>query len=249
MNYRHCNLPTGTAVPHYGVFVSYPRLLLTAYEAKERARLVSTAGSRADAAIAIIMAAASAEAFLNELAEFSLVAQRPELSQQTDFVGKLSQYAARHQEITTNRLRDQVKEKTSACLLILRGHTPDWGAPPFQDLALLVKVRDDILHMKPADHFHVQPNGNVSIKPPERIRELQRRKLARQHDTSSPSGWFDQLMTPELAAWAAHTTRATITQVLETFPRESSEPDLITSFHSAFTAFPFVLKANGIEDT
>jgi hypothetical protein len=136
--------------PHHAIFVTFTRLLLCAYEAKERACSEPTIGAQADAAVAAIMAVASFEAFLNELAEFALVAEKSDWTRQTAFVAKLKDYASHHAQITREQKREQSRAKYQAAASILAGITLDWGERENQELALLIRVRDDLVHIKPA---------------------------------------------------------------------------------------------------
>lgn len=235
-------------VPHHGVFITYLRLLLSAYEARDRASRDGATGANADAAVAVVMAVASLEAFLNELAEFVEVADANGWHQNDEFANKLRAYATEHQRLVSGRAREQTKEKFSAAHAVLKGAAPNWGLAPFQELGLLIAVRDDLVHVKPADQFARRNDGNVQIQAPGRVQELQRRGLSRRREDSPHSGWFDLLMTPELAAWAPRTTRHAISAVLDAFPPETASPDLISMFGSALRKFPVLLAANGLSD-
>jgi hypothetical protein len=235
-------------IPHHGVFITYGRLLLSAYEAKSRASRSDAKGANADAAVAVVMAVASLEAFLNELAEFVAVADANGWHQDVDFASRLHAYAIEHGRLVGGRAREQTKEKFSAAHLLLKGTSPDWGQAPFQELGLLIAVRDDLVHIKPADQFTRGNDGNIQVRAPGRVQELQRRGLSRRREESPHSGWFDLLMTPELAAWAPRTIRHAISAVLEAFPPEDGVPDLISMFGSTMRKFPALLSANGLSE-
>lgn len=235
-------------VPHHGVFITYLRLLLSAYEARDRASRVGAKGANTDAAVAVVMAVASLEAFLNELAEFVAVADANGWHQNEDFANKLRTYAIEHRRLVNGRAREQTKEKFSAAHFVLKGSAPNWGQGPFQELGLLIAVRDDLVHIKPADQFTRGNDGNIQVQAPGRVQELQRRGLSRRREGSPHSGWFDLLMTPELAAWAPRIARHAMSAVLDAFPPETEIPNLISMFGSGLRRFPVLLAANGLAD-
>jgi len=234
--------------PHHAIFVTFTRLLLCAYEAKERACRTPTVGAQADAAVAAIMAVASFEAFLNELAEFALVAEKSDWTRQTAFVAKLKDYASNHAQITREQKREQSKAKYQAAASILAGITPDWGERKNQELALLIRVRDDLIHVKPADEFSKLQDGAMSIEAPSRVQELQRRGLARKREEMPHAGWFELVMTPDFGAWAPSVVRSAISRVLDAFPQDESSPDIVCFFGSSLRSFSTLLKVNRLSE-
>src|SRR5439155_18734314 len=59
----------------------------------------------------------------------------------------------------------------------LSGATFDKGSNPYQDFAILINLRNDLMHLKPRDSFLQPENGPLEIQPPRYIKGLQQRGL------------------------------------------------------------------------
>ena len=158
----------------YGHFV---QVWLMARQARDRAieSVNKDANSwPSDAIVAIVLSAASTEAFINELAE--LVAMTKVRLDET-LSSELRAFADVADEIEESRGSLRLKYLMAA--QTLRGSPFDKGTNPFQDFATLVTLRNDIMHLRPKDRTVIAADGRQSQAPPKYIAALQQRGLAR----------------------------------------------------------------------
>ena len=189
---------------------------LTACEARNRAIESVKKDPNAwpsDSIVAVVLSAASAEAFINELAE------------------SIAMTKVHRDETLSPQLRafadviDEVEESRGSLLLkylmaaqTLRGSPFDKGTNPFQDFATLVTLRNDIMHLKPRDKTSVGRDGTETIVAPKYIVALQQRGLARTPSPNVSMSWFNSLQTSNLAIWAVETAREIVLAVLALVP-------------------------------
>jgi hypothetical protein len=92
------------------------------------------------------------------------------------------------------------------------------GTNPFQDFALLITLRNDLMHLKPKDQLEQADDGTPSLRAPGYITSLQQRGLAQAVDQRVMMSWFNILQTPEMAAWACETAKQIVLAVLSFIP-------------------------------
>jgi hypothetical protein len=193
-------------------------LWMIACEARDRAKAAARANPEVlvpDATVALIFSAVSTESFINELA--NLVRLRkdgpdgPFLSRQlADFADTLVQAERDHVPLTDKYLLGSEK----------LGRKFDKGKPPFQDFKLLVKLRNDHVHLHPwYDAWLRDPTGAPPRDAPKHVQTLLRRKdLTRKLRPKTNMAWVNRLQTPEMAAWVCDTAKAIIQAVLALIP-------------------------------
>jgi hypothetical protein len=202
-----------------------------ACEARDRAIAVTRANAAAwpsDAIVAILLGAASAEAFINELAEMLLIhknaAKLPELPPQ------LRACADALTEIED--ARGSLNLKYLVASQTLSGSMFDKGSNPYQDFATLVKLRNDLIHLRPQDIFlDVSPPATIQV--PKYVEALQQRGLARSPPSGTMMSWFNRLQTAEMATWACATAHAIILAVLALTP-DDPHADPLAMFKMVF---------------
>jgi hypothetical protein len=189
---------------------------LTACEARNRAIASVKANQSAwpnDAIVAIVLSAASTEAFINELGE--LVAMK-KVRLEGSPSRELLAFADVIAEIEESRGSLLLKYLMAAQTL---GGSPFIkGMNPFQDFATLVTLRNDIMHLKPKDKSVTGCGRVESVSHPKYIVGLQQRGLARSPPSDVDMSWFNSLQTAEIAIWAVDTARAIILAVLALIP-------------------------------
>jgi hypothetical protein len=97
-----------------------------------------------DAVTAVVLAGASIEAYLMDMADVIRWSNMPTSKfapSKVDALADALDYA--------EEARFQVQTKFSLVGLFLQGVQPDRGSQPFQDLELLMKLRDGMVHLKP----------------------------------------------------------------------------------------------------
>ena len=193
--------------PPDGVFfIHFLRLLLTAYEARNRTAEAIKKDPRsmpADPLIAIVFSALGTEAFINELAE---MAQRDADMSEPDLrnTDTLRHLAAVLTAIDKKRPPEQLQQKYLEASRILSGQAFPRGSPAFQEFQALIQLRDALVHPRHQDVTdqagYISPRLCV-------VKNLQQRGLTRTRGSrrsSIPGGmsWLDELVTPDIANWA-----------------------------------------------
>lgn len=195
---------------------SFP-IWLAAAAARDRVAATAAAtpgASLFDAVVAVILAASSTEAFINEIPESIETYRRmaPEMLPRIDpRFWALSDVLT---ELESSRGSLTAKYLMAAHVL---GRPYDRGANPLQDFELLVTLRNEVMHLKPRDRV---VEGENRIQFPRYATVLQQRGLLK-HPPGSPviSSWFDEVQTPQLAEWACDTARAMVRSLLGALPR------------------------------
>jgi hypothetical protein len=161
-----------------------------------------------DAILAIVMAAAATEAFINEFAEY--VSASIVSSSEVDMI--LPQVAACAdvlQELEDSRA--SVTAKYLAASLVVSGSSFGKGSQPFQDFKLLIDLRNAVMHMRPKLEADSHQGHRVTDA-------LAQRGIALPGDRPSSLPWFDRLMTPAVAAWAHDSALAIIRGLFDLVP-------------------------------
>jgi hypothetical protein len=201
--------------------------LMMAREAVMRARAEATEplGLTNHAVLAILMAAASTEAFIIETAEsvpsafstaFGADEVPPAVNAFADVVQRLE------------REREPITEKYIEASLALAGKAFDKGASPYQDFKLLIDLRNAIMHIKPTVEGDRRAGERVTDA-------LARRGLAVATGPGLGSlPWFDRLMTKETALWAHDSALAMIRALLDLFPAPAHYDPLEMTYRHFF---------------
>jgi hypothetical protein len=108
------------------------------------------------------------------------------------------------------------------------GQTLPKGEQPYQDMDLLVKLRNELVHYK------------MNTKPPTFIKQLAQRKIAMGVPAEEESGglhpWADRVSTLEGIKWAHNTACAIVMAVLALAPSEKQP--LLAGFSHNFLQIP-----------
>ena len=197
-----------------GMFSHCGHIWLTACEARDRAVAATRANASAwpsDTIVAILLAAASTEAFINELTEM-LALERNDKRQLSPELRACADSLA---EVESNR--GSLSLKYLIASQTLSRSMFDKKLNPFQDFAILIKLRNDLMHLKPRDTF-VEDSTSSTVQVPRYIQVLQQRGLARAPDDRVMMSLFNCLQTAEMATWACETAHQIILAVLALIP-------------------------------
>ena len=202
-----------------GMYVHCRHLWGIACDARDRAISEAAANPESwtsDTTVSIVLAAAVAEAFINELPE--MVAMERDVSGRApeSLSSALHAFANAHAEV--ERSRGSVTLKYLIAAQTLSGTMFDKGANPFQDFVLLLSLRNDLMHLKPRDEFTEAQDGTPTVKWPKYVASLQQRGLARVPDGNVIMSWFNTVQTPAMAMWACETAKEIILSVLKLIP-------------------------------
>lgn len=237
-----------TSSPH-GTHITFYRLLLAAYQARERVRKHESPSGSNDPATTAILCVSAVEAMLGELAQISAVANHHRYGEGSMLRENLASYAQAYNRLTLERERGQVKRGLSAAMENIVGNPIDWGRSPFQDFNLILNLRNDIVHGNLGDIVVLDESGIARPKRSKTIVELQRKGLIHS-DKGSPQdvkSSFEMAMTFELSDWAVKTTRNVAESVMNPQHLADAGIELQVVFLSMMT-FPMLLAANGISD-
>jgi hypothetical protein len=163
-----------------------------------------------DALVAIILAAATAECFINELAELVRL----------DFEGNSRQFLSAGKLEFLKRFdleekgRGRILEKYCIAALTLSGKQLIKDKNPYQDFKLLVDVRNYIIHLRPRQRLV----PDVGFPLPEAILGLEKRGLTFKPKWWRDYSWVDAISTVEMAEWSCQTARNMIIDIHNRLP-------------------------------
>lgn len=237
-----------TAAVH-GTHITFGRLLLAAYQARERVRNKNDESASNDPAIAVIMCITAVEAMLGELAQISDVAAYHGYGEQSKLRDGLTRYAHEYGRISAGREGSKIRRGLDAALRDLCGRAVDWGRTPYQDFDLLVRLRNDIVHGNLGELVVLDDRGVPQPSRSKLIVDLQQKGLIHRdgREPQATRSSFDMAMTLELANWAIKSTRIVMGEVLYPAHLEDAGLELQAVF-TFNTTFPLILSANGISE-
>lgn len=131
----------GVMYVHASEFVA---LALDARDRAAEARRSDRTVMAPDALVAVVMAAAATEAFINEVGAYYKLGHR-------EWEPRETASGVAHAAAEENR--GSTKLKYLMASLTLSGHMFDQGTQPFQDFSTLMSIRNDLMHPKPLDRF------------------------------------------------------------------------------------------------
>ena len=167
----------------------------------------------------VIFAGMSAEAFPNELQQLAEDSKEPgSVMALGEVLGDAEDSGA------------QVKSKYQLAMLVLTGKTFDKGAQPFQDFALLVEVRNLVVHWKPKDAVRHKNTDGALTWETEIMKRLEQRGaikatgglipkfLAQGESAIIRSNLLAEISVQSMAAWACGATAGIVNAVLDAIP-------------------------------
>ena len=194
-------------------------------------RTISTESDRepgkSDAIVAVVFAASSLEAFINELADWATY--MPDVMEHPESV---QSFASLMREV--ENLRGSIRLKFMLTKLVFSGSTYKKDEQPFQDLSLLFMVRDALVHLKPQDEFKTAPDGKkVRVMKPKVLKALPKNILAK-FDETIAADWKSMISTQAVAKWACNTAAKMVHSVLATLPESHFKKIVSEGFVIAF---------------
>lgn len=164
-----------------------------------------------DTLVSLILAAASTEAFINELPRHVLdfgPDVRPYLAETPEGRELLGIHDALE---TMEEENAQILSKYIVASMVLPGIPLNKGTQPYQDFARLIGLRNAIMHMKIQEH---PAEGKIE----KLLSYFQSRKW-----TYDPGpnvvviGWLSQIQTPQIARWACRSAAAVALDIADRF--------------------------------
>lgn len=207
--------PSGVVDLHFEIaFFNSPYLWKMACEMLDEAKWVEKQPTEMSsrAIIAVILAAAASEAFINELAA--------EVQKIRDLASGLVAFGSVMREIED--ARGSLALKYLVASHALSGKMFDRGAQPFQDVDLLRRLRDLLIHVKSPDLLRDPPSSSSQRLP--LIVALRQKGLTYPLAKGTQTPWFNELQTYKLAAWACDISQKMILAVLALIPDGRGDP-------------------------
>jgi hypothetical protein len=214
--------------PKEGWWFSTGTLFGVALAANKRVPTPDKAGIESEQAlVAIVFSAVALEAFINEVTELS--------GQFSELMGHdvMTDLHAILEEVEANRGSTRLKFLWAK--KILSGTTYDKGSRPFSDFALLITLRDTLVHRKRDDRFTGsgtldQPLTPVATKI---VTQLEQRGLLTPIQSMTSNSWIARISNPTASNWACNTARAMVKSIIDEFPGDT-KPLMSGIFESAF---------------
>jgi hypothetical protein len=177
-----------------------------------------------DPLTAIVFSAATLEAFINEAA--MLAAQRPNPHFSPTPPPSVRIFADLLDEV--ERSRGSIQLKFLLAKSIFTGESYNKGTQPYQDFDLLIRLRNELVHLRPKENFEFNPESGMSVKPAPIIEKLRSRNILAEH---LPNASLILLVSTRASArWACNTAAAMIQSVLEFIPESEFKSFLDLSY-------------------
>jgi hypothetical protein len=154
--------------------------------------------------VPIILSAVSLESFFNELQhqlEAPLIGACGDPTLET-LAGVLG-------ELEDNR--GSMRSKVRLAYFVLTQSSLPKGEQKFQDLELLIRLRDALVHAKPATFDMQEPHLGSNFK---LVRALSSRHLIPSGSEHEPHVWTHHALTPSVARWSFNTALSNIGELL-----------------------------------
>jgi hypothetical protein len=190
-----------------GVMQTAPQLFDVARKAADR-HLKTNAAE--DGLTAILFAAISLEALINEL--YELVSQ--EIAEDEIPHPKLSAFVQIVREIENSHGSTRLKYLLGS--YVLRGRSYEKGSQPYQDYELLTKLRDALVHLKPT--VLVEENGDTEIGIEGVFKQLQKRGLVESLPANVVSTLPALVSTKSVVKWAVEVAATMAQSFISMFP-------------------------------
>ncbi len=176
------------------------------------------------ALVAIVFSAASLEAFINELTEATLrrYSESPESIQ--SFANLLNEI---EESRGSTRLKFQLGRAT------LTGKPYDKGKAPYQDFSCLLKLRDQIMHLKPQNETEFMSVDDLADKESLKLVSCLPKNLL--PDDNNPGNWIEAINTQEVAKWACNTACEMAISILDALPEGRFKNEVSAGYKKSFT--------------
>ncbi|MCU1270325.1 MAG: hypothetical protein JWN74_1619 [Acidobacteriaceae bacterium] len=152
------------------------------------------------ALVSIAFSVITLEAFLNEATEFA--------GGQPSNSGTTAVFA---QVMGTFEKMASLEKKLSVAHSLLAGKPANFGAAPYQNLSLLVAVRNELLHFKPTAPLSFEPEYHP-------VREGLRKRLSSLHvlaEGADIESWIFHVATRAMAEWSCNVGRDVAVDLLD----------------------------------
>lgn len=185
-----------------------------AKESYDKAQKGSVIHRQNDALVAIVFAALSLEAFINELGALANKAKASGCEE--DFLDGLINAIDESQG--SKKTRDKFMMASVAL-----SNKFDKGVFPYQDFADLFELRDCLVHLKPQDRMEIDEDSNWFYSGRKLIDRLRSKGIFQEHTQIKSITLL--VSTAKAAKWACDTVSAMVSAILDSIPNSEFSKD------------------------
>lgn len=217
------------------------RLFRIALEAADSIMVSERNSGQQAALVSLVFAVISLEAFINEMVELAKLCVISERACVAD--GRIPkspepEVVAVFYDLMTDaeKAHTSLESKLILANWLLTGKRLDTGAQPYQDLGVLIKVRNQIVHFEPNEIFteaEVTPEMLAHSQNPA-IKRLQSKKVLADNVVGLTS-WNAWIETKAMATWACDVTRRVVVDFISKTPTAGQWGHMLRFTQSSFT--------------
>lgn len=119
---------------------------------------------------------------------------------------------------TLEDLKFSLISKIEMIHYLLSDEQMDRGARKHQDLTMLIRLRNELVHRKPEDTGLFGIEG-IETEPHKYVRFFSNRGIIEKPSSDAPPTWSQYLNNPDVAKWAFNTVVTTINDIVAILPR------------------------------
>jgi hypothetical protein len=187
-------------------------------------------GGKDAALVSLVFAEASLEAFLNESIE--LACDRSNDTQEPQIVSSFAQLMS---DFEGSRM--PLESRFQIAHWMLTGKPYDKGVQPYQDFALLMRVRNALLHFKPDPALAVSRMGELVLASNSNtlLDILRSKNILADIAPGVLASWIAFVGTKAAAEWACNTAGQLVLDFLSKLPPSSWESNLTFCYRASFS--------------
>jgi hypothetical protein len=155
-------------------------------------------GGENNALVSVAFSIITLEAFLNETIE---------IARNAASLGTSNPIVSLFVHVMNAMERSSLEDKFGAASVLLEGKPVDFGAAPYQDLSLLVSLRNELVHFKPNPRITYRPNYQPVRE--KLLKQLKSKNILAE-EVQYAEGWLFHVSTRALAEWACKTAGSVI---------------------------------------
>jgi hypothetical protein len=216
------------------MFINAGPLFGRAKAAYERAKATSSSDRQSgqmDALEAIVFSVAALEGFINEAAELATLPAPPGIQPSPPAV---KTFARLVEEV--ERSRGNLQLKFLRARHAFMGEMYDTGSLPFQDFALLVDLRNALMHYRSLESFHVDKNGVLTFTPAKILKRLRSKDILAEREPSVTASWLLAIATVAMARWSCKSAAAMVASLLNMLPESHFKEQMEFFYRQPFLA-------------
>ena len=172
-----------------------------------------------DALESVMFSVAALEGFVNEATELATYPVPPGSGETPSAVVS---FAAILKEADESKA--QLGLKFQLARLALIGETYDTSQLPYQDFALLIRLRNSLTHYRNQETFSLDQENILTVSPPKILDQLQAKNITAVFDGEKEvkgrvlTTWINRITTVAVARWSCQTASAMVYSILDGLP-------------------------------